>query len=75
MIWLRMESQKTKVEQINDLLELIARTNRTILAAKTRNERLQMLQYERLKNQFLRQLTDLLDLETTTFFVIEKTAA
>ena len=70
-----MESQKTKVEQINDLLELIARTNRTILAAKTRNERLQMLQYERLKNQFLRQLTDLLDLETTTFFVIEKTAA
>lgn len=70
-----MESQKTKVEQINDLLELIARTNRTILAAKTRNERLQVLQYERLKNQFLRQLTDLLDLETTTFFVVEKTAA
>lgn len=63
---------KTKTEQINTVLDLIARTNRTIQAAKVANERLQIIQYERLKNQFLRQLTDLLDEETATFYVVER---
>jgi len=67
-----MTPLKTKTEQINNVLELIARTNRTIQAAKASNERLQIIQYERLKNQFLRQLTDLLDEETATFYVIER---
>jgi hypothetical protein len=63
---------KTKTEQINTILDLIARTNRTIQAAKAANERLQVIQYERLKNQFLTQLTDLLDEETATFYVVER---
>jgi hypothetical protein len=67
-----MTPLKTKTEQINNVLELIARTNRTIQVAKAGNERLQIIQYERLKNQFLRQLTDLLDEETATFYVIER---
>jgi len=67
-----MTPLKTKTEQINSVLDLIARTNRTIQAAKADNERLQIIQYERLKNQFLSQLTDLLDEETATFYVVER---
>ena len=63
---------KSKTDQINVVLDLIARTNRSLMAARAANERLQTLQYERLKNQFLRQLTDLLEEETATYYVAER---
>lgn len=62
----------TKTDQINAVLDLIARTNRSLIAARTANERLQMLQYERLKSQFLQQLTDLLEEETATYYVAKR---
>jgi len=67
-----MMSMKSKTDQINVVLDLIARTNRSLMAARAANERLQTLQYERLKNQFLRQLTDLLEEETATYYVAER---
>ena len=67
-----MAIKKTKIEQINTVLELIARTNRSLAVAQQMNERLQVLQYERLKKQLFGQLTDLFDKDTHTYYVVEK---
>jgi len=67
-----MAIKKTKIEQINTVLELIARTNRSLAVAQQMNERLQVLQYERLKKQLFDQLTDLFDKDTHTYYVVEK---
>ena len=59
---------KERIAQINEALDWIARTNRTL--ATVQNDRLQTMQYERLRQQFIDQLTALLTDTTQSLTVI-----
>ena len=58
--------------QINDALDWIARTNRTL--ARVQGDRLQTMQYERLRQQFIDQLATLLTDNTQPLAIVPKSA-
>ncbi|MBO0934957.1 hypothetical protein J2I47_00215 [Fibrella sp. HMF5335] len=61
---------KEQLTQINEALEWIARTNRTL--ANVQHDQLQTMQYTRLRQQFIDQLTTLLTGTTQLLKVIPK---
>ncbi|GAB2552513.1 hypothetical protein [Spirosoma aerophilum] len=56
-----MVRSKTKEEQINDVLELLADTNRMLKKLSPETNRLVYLQEQQLKGQYQQQLMALLD--------------
>jgi hypothetical protein len=67
-----MVRSKTTEEQINDVLELLADTNRMLKRLSPENNRLMYLQEKQLKEQYQRQLMDLLDEYPVTLVVSRK---
>ena len=63
---------KERLAQINEALDWIGRTNRTL--ERVQHDKLQTMQYERLRQQFIDQLTTLLTHTTQTLTVIPKSA-
>ncbi len=63
-------ANKEKLAQINDALDWIARTNRSL--ARVQGDRLQTMQYERLRQQFIDQLAALLTDNTQPLAIVPK---
>lgn len=63
-------ANKEKLAQINDALDWIARTNRTL--ARVQGDKLQTMQYERLRQQFIDQLATLLTDNTQPLAIVPK---
>ncbi|RAI75739.1 hypothetical protein HMF3257_19130 [Spirosoma telluris] len=63
---------KTTEEQINDVLELLAGTNRILKKLSPETNRLMYLQEQRLKGQYQQQLIALLDEYPATLIVSRK---
>lgn len=61
---------KEQLAQINEALEWIARTNRTL--AEVQDDQLQTMQYTKLRQQFIDQLTALLTDTTQLLKVIPR---
>ena len=63
-------ANKEKLAQINDALDWIARTNRTL--ARVQGDKLQTMQYERLRQQLIDQLAILLTDNTQPLAIVPK---
>ena len=59
-----MTRVKSQLQKINAILDLLTDVNRILAQTSTQNDRLQRMQYERQKQQYLTQLNELLS--TTT---------
>lgn len=59
-----MIRSKSHLQKINSILDLLTEVNRILEHPTTQADRLQKMQFERQKQQYLSQLTDLLGTST-----------
>lgn len=67
-----MTQQKTQLQQINGILDLLADVNRILAHSATQADSFQQMQYERQKRQYIDQLTDLLGTTTQPLMVTNR---
>lgn len=67
-----MIREKTHLEKINAVLALLAEVNHILTQPATQADAFQQTQYQRQKNQYVNQLTDLLSGTTQPLIVAEK---
>lgn len=70
-----MSSQRSQLQQINVVLGLLADVNRILTHPATQADSFQQMQYERQKQQYVAQLTDLLGATTQPLVVSPKRPA
>ncbi|MBO0929847.1 hypothetical protein [Fibrella aquatilis] len=67
-----MNEQKTHLQKINAVLGLLADVNRILAHPATQADSFQQVQYERQKQQYIAQLTDLLGTTTQPLLVTSR---
>lgn len=70
-----MIQRKSQLQKINTVLDLLTGVNLILAHSATQNDRLQKMQYERQKQQYLSQLTDLLGESTQPLIIMAKRAS
>lgn len=70
-----MTQTKSQLQKINTVLNLLTDVNLILAHAATQNDRLQKMQYERQKQHYLAQLTELLGESTQPLAIMAKRAS
>lgn len=67
-----MNQVKTQLQQINAVLDLLAEVNQILTYPAVQADAFQKMQYERQKQQYVTQLTDLLGSATQPLIISQK---